>query len=247
MNASSPLPKQAVSADQSGHTARLVSVVLLLLALCLVVVGGQLLVAGSARYQAEAFIEDWEINGTRPSDEAWAVAKDAADRALAFYPGINGDYYDRLGQVEEWKTVGSLYGDEAMQPARESALTAYRQAVSARPDWPHSWVQIAAVKLRMLEIDDEFDRAFRAGFENGPWRIEINSRLAEIGLVAWPELNEEQREQTLESARRTAEYSDDMARQLLYLAKDIDRAEVLCDALPVELKFDRAICLTDPL
>lgn len=245
MNAAAPLPVKRCAVREGGAVARLPLVLLFLAAVGLAVLGGQLFIAGIAGYQAQVFLDDWSLNSKAPSENAIAVAKRAAERALAFYPGSNGDYYDRLGQVEEWQAVGTRYGEAAAQPARQAALEAYRRAVEIRPDWPYSWVQLATIKLRMLEFDEEFDAALSRSFETGPWLIAINSRLAEIGLVAWSRLDEAQQEQTLESARRTAEFSDESAQLLVEVASDIGRADLLCQALPEELRIKRDVCLSE--
>ncbi|WP_067376859.1 hypothetical protein [Marinobacterium aestuarii] len=237
---SSPSPSAAPTASRF---ARLGWGLLLLLALTLAVLGGRLLLAGMASYQAESFIKDWNRSATTPAPRAWAVAQAAAQRAVTFYPGTDGDHYDRLGRIYEWQHAFAPFGDAAAEPSRQAARDAYRIAVTARPDWPYSWVQLAYVKLRLQEFDSEFDRAFAQGFELGPWRIDANRWLAEIGLLAWPQLSMAQRDQTLESIRRTVAYSNAEARRLLTLVESTGQQQLLCDALPFPLKTRRKICL----
>lgn len=116
-------------------------------------------------------------------------------------------------------------------------------AVIARPDWPYTWVQLAYVKLRLGEFDAEFDTALARGFELGPWRLDANRWLAEIGLRAWSSLNDDQREQALESVRRTVAYSNAELRVLIKLVDGTGRQQLLSDALSAELKTRRKLCL----
>jgi len=243
VNATPPYSPGTTSVHKPSLSYRVALAALLIGALLLALTGVRLLVAGAADYQAQSFIDDWQSDAKAPNDRAWSVAKDAADRALAFYPGRNGGYYDRLGQINEWRVADSPYGDEAAQPARQAALEAYRRAIEARPDWPHGWLQLALLKLRMQAFDAEFDQALRESFERGPWRIEINSRLAEIGLQAWPQLDAAQRRQTLESARRTVRFSDETAWGMFALARELGQLDRLCPALPEELRTERGICI----
>lgn len=217
--------------------------ILLCCSLALAVVGLRLLIAGVAAHQAERFVEDWERQGVLPSQQAWDIAEAAAQRAVAFYPGANGDYYARLGKIYAWKHQQLDFGDAEAEPSRLQARDAYRLAIAARPDWPDTWVQLAFVKLHLLEFDEEFDRALARGFENGPWRMTINRGLAKVGLIAWPQLEPEQRRQILESARRTVEYSQAQTRSLFNLADRIGQTPLLCGALPDELKFSRGVCV----
>ncbi|MFC6670570.1 hypothetical protein [Marinobacterium aestuariivivens] len=217
----------------------------LLCALALAVLGGRLLIAGIAAHQAQSFLDDWRELGEVPTETAWGVAEAAARRAIAFYPGDNGDYYDRLGRVYEWRQQDLDFGAPEAQDSREQALAAYRQAVAVRPDWPDTWVQIAFVKLRLLAFDEEFDRALQLGFENGPWRLRINRGLATVGLIAWPQLDEAQRAQVLTSAARTVAHDDYQAVQLFGLSDQIDQTRLLCDSLPADLLRQRGVCLSE--
>ncbi|MCP8690031.1 hypothetical protein [Marinobacterium sedimentorum] len=217
--------------------------VLLLCALALAVAGLRLMIAGIAAYQAQRFVEDWERLGTVPSQQAWDIAEAAAQRSLSFYPGANGDYYERLGQIYEWQHHELNFGDAVAEPSRQRARDAYRLAIETRPNWPDTWVLLAFVKLRLLEFDEEFDRALAHGFENGPWRMGINRGLAKVGLIAWPQLDETQRRQILESAQRTVEFSQAQALGLFGVADRIDQTELLCDSLPETLTLGRGVCV----
>ncbi|NVK40767.1 MAG: hypothetical protein HWE39_05940 [Oceanospirillaceae bacterium] len=215
----------------------------LLCALALALVGVRFIIGGIAAHQAQRFIDDWERLGEVPTDTAWEVAEAAAQRAVAFYPGDNGDYYERLGEVYEWQHESLNFGDPDARASREQALAAYRKAVAVRPDWPDTWVQIAFVKLRLLEFDEEFDRALQLGFENGPWRMRINRGLATVGLIAWPQLDEEQQRRILTSAERTLAYSDTQALRLFTLSDHIDQTALLCHELPADLLARRGVCI----
>lgn len=221
--------------------------VLLLCTLSLAVVGLRLLIAGVAAHQAQRFIDDWERLGAVPSRQAWDIAEAAAQRSLTFYPGANGDGYERLGKIYEWQHYGLNFGDAVAEPSRLQARDAYRLAIAARPNRPDTWVLLAFVKLRLLEFDAEFDQALARGFESGPWRMGINRGLAKIGLIAWPQLDETQRRQILESVRRTVEFSQAQALGLFGVADRIGQTEMLCDSLPATLTLRRGVCVDETL
>lgn len=215
---------------------------LVVAALVLAFCGLRLSLSGVAAYQAQSFVDDWEQTGAAPDETAWGVARDAANRAVAFYPGTNGDYLARLGRIYEWRDMGRPFGDPEAQAAREQARDAYRQAIESRPDWPFTWVQLGLIKLRLLEFDEEFDRALQQGFDNGPWRLGVYRGIAEIGLIAWPQLDEAQRRQVLEAARRTVAFSDAQASRLFTLAEHADQDALLCRELPKSLQARRRLC-----
>ncbi len=233
----------AESQNKRGITFTTSMVLVLLLALALLLAGGCMMLAGISSYQAEAFINDWEKAGHEPKSRAWQIAHNAAQRAISMYPVANGDYFDRLGRVHSWKQFSQPYADPAAEDSRQSALDAYRAAVNARPAWPYSWVRFAHTKLYLQEFDNEFDQAFTQALQLGAWRIGVNRELAEIGFSAWPKLDEEQRQSTLESARRSVVYGPREAQRMLKIAQHTGMNLVLCNSLNSELKTARKLCL----
>jgi hypothetical protein len=219
----------------SWRPARLPIVLLLVLAALLLWSGGRLLLAGIADYQAEAFILDWEKSAVEPGERAWEVGHAAAQRAVELYPVADGERLDRLGRIYSWKQFRQPYGAAEAEDSRRAALQAYREAVSVRPLWPYTWARLAHTKLYLLEIDDEFSHAFNQAFSLGPWRIGVNRELAQIGLIAWPKLDIEQRQKTLESIRRTSAFSAQEARKLLLTAQQVKRLQTFCAALGEKL------------
>ena len=192
--------------------------------------------------QLNTFLVDWEQKNIEPDPRAWQVAFDAAEKAIALYPIANADYYDRLGRVCEWKQFQHPFGDKAAADSRQRALEAYRQSVETRPLWPYTWVSLAYTKMRLLQIDDEFSVALHRSVELGPWRIKSNKRVAELGLMAWFDLDNKTKALVLESIRRTVDFGSGEARWLESRAADSNRQLIFCGVLSQEIKEKRKIC-----
>ncbi len=223
-------------------TLRLLPLLALLLSLTLVFIGGRLLLAGIASYQTQAFLDDWASKGAEPNPRAWQIAHEAAQRAVDLYPGRNGEHLERLGRVLQWQQFRQPFGAPAAEQPRRQALQAFRAASEARPTWPNNWAALAYAKLYLLEFDTEFASALQQAQALGPNRIEVNRSLAEIGFIAWPQLNDEQRNATLESARRTVKHGSKEAQNLLAIASQTGMTRELCDNLDTALKDTRKIC-----
>lgn len=232
-----PMPRRAL----------LIATFLLALALC--AAGAAMVVAGVARFQAEAFLQDWQRKAAEPEGRAWRVAAAAALRAVAWYPVANGDYLDRLGQVQSWRFYQQPHGvaalltslpltqASAIEASRRQALAAYRAAVAVRPGWPGSWARLAHTQLYLLQFDDEFAAAYAQAAQLGPWRIDVNRELAEMGFHAWPALTERQREIALEHGVRAGESGPSVAQAVQRLAAQAGVLARLCDrakAQPVQ-------------
>lgn len=213
------------------HLRRSIALIAGLLGLAAIIGGGKLLVAGIAHYQAQAFLKTWERNPAQPSEQAGLIAEDAIQRAIKAYPGSHGKYLETLGYIELWRAFGTNLNDPEVKQYREAAVQALRESTQARQTWPDTWAALAYAKLTVLEFDDEFTHAMQQAQEFGPWRIGINRRLAEIGLIAFSELNTEQRMIVTESIQRTAQYSARERAKLFELAAQTNSLNPLCTIL----------------
>ncbi|WP_342245221.1 hypothetical protein [Pseudomonas sp. OTU5201] len=249
MNASQSLDRPGSRKPQRSHAdsrseseiMRHLPPLVLVLSFVFLVAGAHMLLAGIASFQAEAFTNSWDKRGQEPSAGAWEVAHNAAQRAIRLYPVADGDRLDRLGRIHSWKQFRQPYADPSAQRSRRAALDAYRAATIARPTWPYTWARLAHSKLYLQEFDDEFEQAMVQAFQLGPWRIGVNRELAEIGLSAWPHLNQAQRQATLESARRSLVFGNAEALYLLEIAQRAGRIRELCDSLSHEIRHTRKL------
>lgn len=217
-------------------------VLLLLACVALVLTGLRMANAGIAAYQAEAFLADWAGKRVEPEPRAWAVAHSAAQRSVDSYPVANGEYFDRLGRVHSWQFAAQPFASPLAQDSRLAAVGAYRDAIAVRPVWPYSWLQLADNKLHLAQFDAEFKQALGRAVELGPTRIDVQREVARIAFAAWPQLNVSEREQFLESARRSVAYGQREAQQLYALASSQGVAGALCESLDSHLKTSRSLC-----
>lgn len=224
------------------QTQRVLLGLAIVLALGLLVTGSRMLLAGIASYQADAFLEDWSAKAEEPSERAWQIAHGAAQRAIDLYPTAKGDYLERLGLIQQWREFRQPFGAPQAMGSRQAAAQAFREAIAVRPDWPDNWAALAHAKLYLAEFDTEFHNALAQAHALAPWRIGVNSRLAEIGFITWPQLEATERENILESARRTVGYSPVESKKLFSIAANTGMSDALCNSLPSALKSARKIC-----
>lgn len=230
------------SESVKGITHKVLPVLVLLLTAVLVFAGGRMTFAGMASYQAEAFLEDWAGKAEEPAPRAWAVAHEAAQRAVGLYPVANGEYLDRLGRVYSWQQFAQPYGSPEAKASRLAALEGYRASTEARPVWPNTWARLAHTKLQLAQLDDEFKQALSLASELGPSRIDVQREVVTIAFAAWPQLSRAERERFLESARNNVAYGPRDARYTETLAAQNGLTATLCDSLDVSLKTTRRLC-----
>lgn len=223
-------------------THRLPIFILLVTGLACGFLGARLLVADLSAWQASQFVDDWSERRAVASERAWEVAESAASRAIQITPVAMAIHYDRLGRIHEWRHIDLPFGNAAAVESRLAALEAYRKTLQLRPLWPYTWARLAYIKLRLLQIDAEFDEALRQAVALGPWRSNINKVVAEIGLIAWLELDASQRELILEAVERTLVQNRRAGAEIMALAEKLHRLEDVCVALDPEVAEARKVC-----
>src|SRR5690606_41902172 len=107
------------------------TVAVLAVALALLYCGLRLLAADMNSYQAASFVSDWQGRGHVPSEKAWQVARDAAQRAVAVSPVASGSHYHRLGGVSERRPSASYPGQPAARGGGRGARAAARRRAAA--------------------------------------------------------------------------------------------------------------------
>lgn len=231
MNAALPPPRRQA-----------LPIAIMLLALALCAAGVSMAVAGAARFQADAFLQDWAGKAAEPEMRAWQVAAAAAQHAVAWYPAGNGDYLDRSGRVYSWQFYRQPHGSAQMltpllpaaqaaviDGSRRQALAMYRAAVALRPAKPDGWARLAHAKLYLRQVDAEFAAAYARAAQLGPWRPDVNLDLASIGFQAWPSLKDPQRELALEQGVRAAGNGRAAARAVEQLAFQAGLGPLFCE------------------
>ena len=220
--------------------AKPVQLTLCLLVLCLsvalLVLGSRVLLASLNEYRASRFLADWETKRQVPSEQAWQVAEDAMSNAIDWYPAANGAYAEQFGYMWQWRSYSVPATQANSKEYQQQAIVKFRTASQLRPTWPAAWSGLAYAKLVAGEWDQEFAQTMQHAAKFGPSRIGINRRLAEIGLIAWPQLTPELQALTLEQAKRTVGYSAASRAELFKLATEVQRSELLCQYLQDGLK-----------
>lgn len=211
-------------------------VLVLCLSLVMLVLGSRVFLASLNQYRASSFLADWEAKRQVPSEQAWQAAEQAISNAIAWYPAKNAAYAEQFGYMWQWRAYGANPSQASSKQYQQQAISEFRTATVLRPTWPYAWSGLAYAKLTAGELDQEFSHAMQQAAEYGPSRIGINRRLAEIGLIAWTNLQPALRELTLAQASRTAHYSAAERTRLFTLAADVQKVELLCEHLQDGIK-----------
>lgn len=215
-----------------------------ILLVCIVIVyfSFRMFMGSLSAVQAQLFLDDWQDKRALTSEQAYLVAREAAETSLLWYPVSNGSYWQRLGQIDEWRFFPRPFGDSFAQPVRETSLNAYREAVTYKTQWPYLWARLANIKLQLGQWDVELINALHQIDQTGPWRPLATRDLVEIGFLAWPSLDAETQQMVLEAASRTLSANRQFALDVEATAKHAGKLDLLCDFLVNNARETRHLC-----
>lgn len=210
--------------------------------LILLALGTSLILSALFSFQANRFLDSWQATAKQPSDKAWNIAFAASEKAIAWYPGDNAAFINAQGRILEWKQFTLPIGDPLARNSRLAALVAYRQATELRPTWPYTWGDLALIKARLGEVDNELLNALNKAFENGPWRSRVLERITQVGLLTWPQLPEQGRQLTLTAIANGINRDQRSANNIWKSIEALHSQAVVCEALATQIAWLEGPC-----
>jgi len=111
-------------------------------------------------------------------------AQTSLSAALALDPA-NPLFVEQRARIHEMQALRLARGDPAARALLQQALGEFRAAALMRPGSPYVWTAIAALKLRLDDMDYEFYGALERADRLGRWEPAVQLALADIGLASW--------------------------------------------------------------
>jgi hypothetical protein len=207
---------------------RLVSALLMFGTGTLLLLGLAMTGTGIEKVRAEAFMERWAQKGSEPDALAWSAARDAAATAVARYPVFNGEYEDRLGRVYLWRHFRQPPGAAIARDSLEQAREAFDRSLSARPVAPATQARLAHTYLLLQQPGAALSRHISMARAQGPWQVEVNREVAEVGLMAWPSLAPVPRQQAMDAYCAALLVPPPAQDPLLALARRVGQLPTSC-------------------
>jgi hypothetical protein len=197
-----------------------------LIVICLSVFAWALLRANAAWHfiAAQAIAEPLFATGAG-SAAAFEASEARINTALRRFPG-NPDYLDFAGRLLTLEASQPGVMGTEQHVLLESAATNFRQALTVRPLWPYTWVNLLSTKDQLGQVDLEFNMALNRSAELGPWEPRVQMQVVESGLRNWSKLGSAERavvqQKVLDALRR-------QPRQVFTVVKNYGRPDLICD------------------
>ena len=137
-------------------------------------------------------LEKWRSGSKTLNGDDWDKLRADLSYALKHDPD-NPDIHEYLALAIEGRYAYIAPKNKEAMPSRREAYTHYKKAIALRPPGPFAWVNLALVKYRLGETDDEFYHALHKADELGPWEPSVQRVIVDIGLHYWNSLSRSER------------------------------------------------------
>lgn len=145
--------------------------------------------ASAEYHQAKDIMETWHVEQKVSSAQSYQEAASAVATAK-FLHSSNPLYLDLAGELNEWAAIAGA--DLSQQDPASSLQTAkeyYLEASKARPLWPVTWANLAMIKWRLQEFDEEMLRYLNQADRLGPQAVEVDLLFIRLGIALYQSNN----------------------------------------------------------
>jgi hypothetical protein len=125
----------------------------------------------------KSIIASWQNNAAIGSQEEFDEVNASITNAQMLH-GSHPLYAELAGQLQEWGAVSGYADSDALHLAKEHYLATTR----LRPLWPVTWANLAMVKWRLNEFDEEMMSFLNKADELGPYTKEVNVLFTRLGI-----------------------------------------------------------------
>ena len=128
-------------------------------------------------YSVKNSISLWINKGTAQSQTSYESAKASISTANVLHHS-NPLYLELDAQIKEWGVLSGFEADMGLQAAQASYLLASK----SRPLWPVTWANLAMLKWRKQEFDDEMLSYLNKAHTLGLQKAEVHILFTQLGL-----------------------------------------------------------------
>ena len=173
-------------------------------------------------------LEKWRSEKITLSDDDWDELRTNLSYALEHDPD-NPNIHEYLALAIEGRYAYIAPENEEAMPSRREAYTHYKKAILIRPTWPYAWVNLALVKYRLGETDDEFYHALHKADELGSWEPGVQRVIVDVGLHYWNSLARDERKFILNMIDKSLHHAERKhSMDVLKLTKRYGALELTC-------------------
>lgn len=177
-----------------ASTSPLDLVAMLLLAALLTIAGwaGKSGLADVMAQESRYDIDRWR-SGKSGFDNARLNAIQAKLHKAHGLDSANPNLVEELGRFYAARVERGQAYDPEVRAIRERSLALFRESLQRRPTSAHAYANVALMKFRLGEIDQEFSRSLHEMLRRAPWEPQIQLIAIELGLASWQAISDSTR------------------------------------------------------
>ena len=195
-----------------------------------------------ARYYNARTLLTAAAQAKRLPEEAGLASADASLLAAHELEPANPLFVEQRARISEMRALRLARADPAARALLRGALEEFRAAALMRPGSPYVWSAIAALKLRLDELDYEFYGALDRAARYGRWEPAVQLALADIGLAGWPLLAQPAKLLVLDAVARALPRQGAEIRRL---AKAHGSLTIVCEEAAALRPEGSGLCVRD--
>lgn len=169
-------------------------------------------------------VGSWQRPGVKRDADAVPQVLARLSRALAIVP--ENDWALEFHGAMQFETMRAATDPEVAIAAAGASRDSFRQILQLRPTSHVGWINLAAAKQSLGEIDNQFFAALERSARHGPWEPPALLLGLQLGLGAWDRATPAQRETILQIRDRAVQRDVGSVNRI---AKDYSRPELACD------------------
>jgi hypothetical protein len=195
-------------------------------------------IADLAAFSPRQRLAQLDAREEAPTAAEWRRAQEQLQRARELDPH-NPVHTEALARWYERYTL-RLPRSSLIAPAYlEQSAAHLRSALAARPGSPYTWANLALVKQRLAQFDDEFQAAYVNAWRLGPWEVEVQFGLAQIAFRTPDQLGPDAREAARGAITNA---SRRYSKELFQFARRHGGIPVLCGVLGITALSNTSEC-----
>ena len=213
---------------QSSVILRMISLIAIPCLLYLTYIAGSWCLADVYARPSIAILKKWRSEKITLDDDDWDKLRADLFTALK-HDSDNPDIHEYLALAIEGRFANVVPKNIQAMPSRREAYVHYKKSISIRPSWPYAWVNLALVKYRLGETDDEFYHALHKADELGAWEPGEQRVIIDIGLNNWNSQSRDEKKFVLNVIDKSLKHSmRSHSMNVLDLSKRYGLLQLVC-------------------
>ncbi|TLS78386.1 hypothetical protein FE236_01150 [Mariprofundus erugo] len=145
--------------------------------------------AFSYEHRVYMSFQSWYASHQMPADAEWRAQEDLIMRAIALQKR-NASIKNTAGRLYEYRAYQfSPQSTASRMQYAEKAAAMYRLATHDSPMLVYPWMNLALIKMKLGQWDQEFFHAYQQAVMLGPWESAVMPVLVEIGLLVYQNMD----------------------------------------------------------